>query len=272
MPMGLSAKAQQEDLSSQAVNRNVVLSTLEHPAVLAPAAIGGLGLAGLLLIEPSLIMMSVAGIGSLVAAGVWATNIGLRRDYFAKKYVEEITQKMNERRRMAIKELSDALENVGFEHGQNQFKRSQQKFDTFKSMLDKKLNPSELTHVRYLGMAEQVYLSTLDNLIAISHIMHSISVIDADYVEERLDDISSDESAESGREVQALKERLALKDQQQDKVKKLLSQNEEALTKMDLTIAAIAEMRTDNRQASMDMESAMGELGRLAKRAKDYEV
>lgn len=270
--MTMSEKSQQQDLSSRAVNRSVMLSTLEHPTVLAPAAIGGLGLAGLMLIEPSALILAVAALGSLFAAGSWAANVGLRRDYFAKKYVEEITRKMDERRKAAMKELSDTLATVKFERGQKQFDRSHQKFEAFRKMLDKKLNPSELTYARYLGMAEQVYLSTLDNLIAISNIMHSIQVIDTDYTKERLINLSKSHSEESTRERLALEERLNLKKMQQEKVSKLFSQNEEALTKMDVTIAAIAEMRTDNRQASMDMESAMSELGRLAKRAKHYEV
>ena len=58
--------------------------------------------------------------------------------------------------------------------------------------------------------------------------------------------------------------------QQTGKIEGLLAQNEEALGRFDTAIAAIADMKTGAERATMDMESAMGELARIAKRARDY--
>ncbi len=260
------------DFSADAINKNVLKSTIEHPTVLIPTAIGGLGLAALALIEPSVIFMVIAGVGSLLGALSWGANFSLRRDFFAKRYIERVAKQVEEMRIEKTQALQALLGDVQSEQGMTQFARSQEKFQAFEQMLNKKLNPTELTYSRFMGMAEQVYLSILDNLTDVANIMQSLKAIDAGYVYDRLKEVEGQSMDEHAHQEQgALKKRLELRESQEDKVRQLLAQNEEAMTQMDLTIASVAAMRTDGQQASMDMESAMAELGRLASRAKNYE-
>ena len=74
--------------------------------------------------------------------------------------------------------------------------------------------------------------------------------------------------------MKALQERMELLKTQKAKIQVRLSKNEQAMTKIDKVMAAIAEMNTGgaDKQANMDIEDAMKELTVLAERAKDYNV
>jgi hypothetical protein len=137
-------------------------------------------------------------------------------------------------------------------------------------MLGEKLTPGELTYARYLGTAEQVYLSALDNLGAMAGLLRSAGAIDEPYVRQRMTQLQGQADVHSQRELQTLEQRLALRRTQLERVADLLARNEEAMTQMDVATAEIAAMRTGTKQASLDMETAMSELARLARRAKDY--
>lgn len=262
------------DFSQSAVQKAVAKSTLEHPGVLYPGALSVLGGFAALLFGGSPLFIAAAAGGAGVAFVSWLINYGMRRDHFANAYIKKVHQQMEQQRHRRKKQVSQALKEVRSSEGQSQFDRLGEKFDAFERLLAKKLNPSELTYGRYLGIAEQVYLGGIDNLQQVANSLSAIQVIDIGYIDNRLSKLrkSADHDAEAAKEIAALEQRLALHQQQSAKVKGLLAQNEEAMTKIDLTMAAIADMRAEDVHASMDIESAMEELHRLAGRAKDYSV
>jgi hypothetical protein len=258
------------DFSKPAVQKAVAINTLEHPAVLYPTAISVLGGFAALLMGANPILLAIAGGGVGAAFLSWAVNFGLRRDHFANQYVKKLHAQMENQRLARKQELDKVLAEVNSEEGRSQFSRITEKFTTFEKLLAQKLNPGELTYGRYLGMAEQVYLGALDNLQRVADTLKMMSVIDLEYTQKRLLQLQNTPSELNAKETSTLQERLALHSKQADKVQTLLSQNEEAMTKMDMTIAAIADMRTEDGRASIDIETAMNELQRLADKAKDY--
>ena len=70
--------------------------------------------------------------------------------------------------------------------GAEQFKRMQEKYQNVRELLEQKLSSGELAFGRFIGAAEQVYLSTLDNLKQAVTIMRSAGSIDPVYINERL--------------------------------------------------------------------------------------
>jgi len=140
-------------------------------------------------------------------------------------------------------------------------------------LLDQKFNTGELAHASYLGAAEQVYLSVLDNLLRVVSLLHGASAIDLDYIRQRQEELQGlghlDNADE--RELQTLKKREQLRRSHLDQVNQLLTANEESMTAMDETSAAIAMLQTGSGLAEVDMETAMSYLKELAGRANDYE-
>jgi len=258
------------DFSQAAVNRQVLRQTVQHPSVLYTGLVGALGLAGALILGPGVLTLGAALVGTLGAAAVWGANYSLGRERFAQRYIQQAMEQLEQRRKVQAKDIRAALEETGSAEGARQFARLGDKFAAFRRMLSDKLRPGELTYARYLGTAEQVYLSALDNLGVIAGLLRSAGAIDEPYVRQRVQDLQGRSDAHSKRELKALEQRLALRRTQLDRVADLLARNEEAMTQMDVATAEIAAMSTGTKQASVDMETAMNELARLARRAKDY--
>ncbi len=270
MPKNINVKP--FDFSQTAVKKAVIRNTVEHPLVLYPAVLSVLGFFSIGVFGFSPLSITVAASGFGIAVVTWLVNYGLRRNKFANAYVNKLHQKMEQRRQSHIRFLETALADVQSTEGQSQFKRLGEKFAIFETILAKKLNPHELTYGRYLGMAEQVYLGAIDNLQHVTNTLKSLQAINADYLQQRLETLQTmnPRTVEVEQEIASLTQRQILYDKQYKNVTVLLAQNEEAMTKLDVTIAAINDMRTEDGSATMDIETAMNELQRLANRAKDY--
>jgi hypothetical protein len=262
------------DLSQAAVSRAVLATTVQKPYVLYPAAIGILGAAAALLLGPSSLFVVPAVLGGVVGLGSWAVDYFLRRDRHASEYLRALHRDLSDRRSRAVHDLRRELGEIGSKEGLAQLGRLGERLGAFQVLLDKKLAPSELTHGRYLGMVEQLYLSGLDNLRRVVHTLASIEAIDEDYVKSRTSDLKCvrDPSAAQAQELESLQTRLTLKETQRAKVEHWLAQNERAITQIDSTMAAIASMETVRGHAATDLETAMRELADLARRAPEYKI
>ncbi len=152
----------------------------------------------------------------------------------------------------------------------DQFHDIQKKIENFREVLGKKLNSEEMTFSRYIGSAEQVYLSVLDNLEKISTILESISTIDVSYIDERLQALKKLKSpAEAdGEERKTLLERQKLRDDRLQEVNELLTENEQAMTELEKATVSLVSITKS--RASVDMETARKQLEELALRAHQY--
>jgi len=171
---------------------------------------------------------------------------------------------------MLVGLLAD-LEAVGSERGVNQLRMLREKRDSLTEVLRRRLNAGELTYGRYVGTAQSVYLAGIDNLSEVSVALQSISAIDHDYIESRLDELTEandSEGEEIIRERSSLEDRRSLHQTQMTRAAALLAQNESAMTVLDRTASAIADAPMG--QTPTDAEAAMQQLEELAARAAKY--
>ncbi len=260
------------DFSPTAIRREVARETLQKPYVLYPVAVAVLGALASVLLGPSLLFSSALIGGSLAGLGSWILDTTLRKETHVAQHLNDLRSILAKRVKDSIHNLKRDLTRINAQEGLNQLTRLQDKYTVFQELLRGKLNKNELTYNRYLGMTEQVYLAGLDNLNSIAAIMKSISAMDTAHIQGRsreLEQVTNPNTAEK-KELTALQARDHLRLSQQQKVRTLLSQNEEAMTTMDKLMAALAEMDSGLSRATMDMESAMQELERLTLRAKKY--
>lgn len=138
------------------------------------------------------------------------------------------------------------------------------------AVLQRRLDSGELTYSRYLASAQQVYATAIDNLHEVSVASESISTIDEGYVRRRLAELRNDRADEESavRERETLERRLELRDSQRRRIARLLAQNEAALTALDRTSTALADVPMGKRPEDADV--AMAALEELADRASKY--
>jgi hypothetical protein len=273
-----TASATVADFSLHAVGKAVLADTLQHPLTLYPMVLGVLGTAATLLLDfPFTVLAgSVAAMGGGVMS--WIVNFFFRGDDFARRYLQGRQEAVALRRMEMLVTLREELMQYRAtpgagkfsEQGIQQLEQIQKRLTALREILAGKVDSGELIHSRYLGVAEQVYLSVLDNLGDMIPILKSAGTIDADHISRRLKELKRLENPSDAdrEEVETLTKRTALRTQQLQRANVLLTRNEEALTHLDDATAAVANMDTDEAQASIDLEAAIEELQRLAKIAQ----
>jgi hypothetical protein len=260
------------DLSKRAVDWAVLSGSLQHPAVVYPAAAGVLGGIGAALLTASPVLVTGAVVGGGVALLSLGVNFLFRRDYFASRYLESAHQSLVAYRAALLDNLEQDLGEHKSREGLAQLERFGEKLKAFEEVLDDKLGRKELTHARFLGIAEQVYLSGMDNLRQVALAKKGAGTVDEAYIRGRIKSLGDSEAMSPARkqELASLRQQLELAAKQQASVESLLAQNEQALAQLDLALAAVTDMKTGSSQSSVSMETAMSDLQQIASRAGAY--
>jgi hypothetical protein len=280
--MGEQKVVLQADLgnfSTSSIRKAVRNESLLHPLVLFPAAIGLLsGFAALLYDLPLLFL----GMGGLLAvgAGTSVINYFFREKTISSKYLDKLSRELQKKRELMLEGLGNDLKRCASipdaeaygRQGQEQFIMVGKKYDRLRELLKKKFKTGELTYGTYLGAAEQVYLSVLDNLLKIVSLMQSVETIDPAYIASKTEELRSLKQVDPAdeREFETLQTRFELRQNLLQQINTLLTENEESVTAMDETIAAIAELQTGKGLAEVDLQTAMSRLREVAGRTSLY--
>lgn len=215
---------------------------------------------------PGLLTGILAGL-AVVAAVAWPLTMSatgtLRELQFAVPRVEDVDPG-------EIAALTAELAALPDAQPAEQFVALQQKRQSLLKVLERRLDAGEITYARYLATAQQVYNSALHNLHEVWVAHESISSIDETYIERRLAELSIDDSddASTERERNTLVQRRDLRTTQRRRIAQLLAQNESALTALDRTATALADVPIGKRPE--DADAAMKALDELAARAGQY--
>jgi hypothetical protein len=260
------------DLSKRAVDWAVLSGSLQHPAVVYPAVAGVLGGIGAALLTASPVLVAGAVVGGGVALLSLGVNCLFRRDFFASRYLESAHQSVVAYRAALLENLEEGLREHKAHEGLSQLERFGEKVKAFEEVLDGKLGRKELTYARFLGIAEQVYLSGMDNLRQVALAKKSAATIDESYIRGRIKSLggSAEPSPARKQELASLQQQLEVAAKQQAGIESLLAQNEQALAQLDLALAAVTDMKTGSSQSSVSMETAMSDLQDIASRAGAY--
>lgn len=264
-----SYRSASRDFSKKSIGRAATASALKHwtfqysLALLAGAAIFG-AIVGL---SEAVFWMGIGALAASCLSFTWKRYF--REDAFEKQYVDAMRREIECETQQKRKQLAGDLAKVGCPDGVAQLKQLQADFDSLAELLQTKLDTSEITYQRYLGMAEEVFLSGIDNLMKVLTALMSISEIDEDQIAARLARLEKEtQSPERGSEMNALRSRLEIRKRALDKVRRLLAENEMAITKLEETALLIADMDTGLDEGKVDMENSMKDLMRIVERAR----
>jgi hypothetical protein len=151
-----------------------------------------------------------------------------------------------------------------------QLRAIQEKRDSLVGVLNSRLEAGEMTYARYLSSAQHVYLAALENLREVAVAEQSVSAIDHNYIDHRLEELVDHEGEAAVTERRSLEDRRSLRMTQETKVASLLAQNETAMTVLDRTAIALADATIGRKP--QDAEAAMKALQEMADRAGKYAI
>lgn len=223
----------------------LVLSVLDPPVVLVIVLIG------------LVVVAAVAWPFTMSATGT------LAKLQFEIPRVEEVDPR-------EIAALRDELASLADTQPTEQLDALLQKRQSLINVLQRRLDAGELTYARYLATSQQVFASAVDNLREVAVASESISTIDESYIDRRLAELTGDDSdlESAERERDTLERRRTLRSTQRRRIAQLLAQNESALTALDRTTTALADVPIGKKPE--DADAAMLALEELADRAAKY--
>ena len=250
----------------------------QHPLTTWPIAIGlaggfGVALLGIMSIPAAIVLGSLFTVGG---AANWAVRYFGGKEDFAKKYLEEHHRQFELLRQRRVGALGEELEALDCSQGHDQVSQFEAKFQNLVDVLKRILSEGELTFGRYLGAAETVYKSGIENLDQIVTILTSIREIDRDELESKIRRLNrvSEKTEADGRLFKTFQERASLYDNAKSEVENLLVSNEEALTTLDKTAGAVGMIKKNN--GGCDLDDAMADLlsliGRINRRTSSVLV
>ncbi len=258
-----------DKFSRKAIKKAVLQETVQKPLTLYPAVVGLLGAFSVLLFGATTVTLSAVIVGSVLTSLGWLYEYFGKGENYSLQYLENIHKKIKEESERKLLQLERELNDVNAEQASNQLSSLVNKFEAFQTILSKKFEQGELTYSRYLGIAEQVFLAALDNLENMYLALKSISAVDEAQIRRKIAKIQEDESHKE-EQLEALRKRIEIKQQQLKRIDKLLVQNEKALTELDNVTTKLANVQTQKGRASVAMDLAMEELSRIAENTERY--
>lgn len=253
-------------LNARKIKKATLSATVQQPTAVYPTSLGVLAGTYLLAFGVSPVALGLCVGGLAIGAGGWLFEYFVRGDRHALAIVNEVRRQLAEKRRAAIAKIETELQLLKHQDGLRQLQQLTQKFDNFEQVLGKKLDSGEITYNRYLAMAEQVFLNALDNLEQLAFALQSVAAINMELIQQRLRQLPAGDE-----QIGVLQARVDLWQEQQTLSRALLLENERAMTQLDRVSARLAQVRTKESEAVMDMENAMSELESLINKAKQYE-
>ena len=243
-------------------------SVLRYPPTwIAAVVLGATVWLVLSVLDPPGIFVVILIVLALVAAVAWPFTMSatgtLAKLQFEVPRVEEIDPAELASLRTELARLADT-------QPMEQLDALLQKRQSLINVLTRRLDAGELTYGRYLSTSQQVFGSGLDNLHEVALAYESISTIDETYIDRRLAELAGDDSdvEAATRERDTLGRRRELRTTQRRKIAQLLAQNESALTALDRTTTALADVPMGKKPE--DADAAMAALEELADRAAKY--
>jgi hypothetical protein len=215
----------------------------------------------------------IIGGALLLGGGTWAWKRFFKGDKFFDYYRDHLRQLLDEDTERRRHELQRSLEAYGNKHACEQLEQFQIKIKVFIEILDMKFpDKNQLTYNRYYTIAQEVFLSGIDNLNEVLLIHKTLDAIDMDYIERSLQRLERREQDDVTKREQnsLLQSKQQYLDQQQD-IKNLMAQNEEALGKLDEAIVQVQDIkRSANNEGQLDMEASMEQLHRMAQQSYKF--
>lgn len=214
----------------------------------------------------------------VVLAGITGLSIATLTGYLLKKTVfgrhaamlkiiEKVRHETMRDRQQMMGLVKEKLIELQHPVGINQLSQLENKFVTFSQVLDLQFDRDELTHKRYLTVAEQLYFGAIDNLRTVTTLRLGMAAINVSQIEQSLNDANLGEKRR-----EAMVQRLAIYQQSFSSEQEILARNEQVMTKLDEVTSRLSAIKSRDGLGSLKLDSAMREIRHLIERVNDYDL
>ena len=191
--------------------------------------------------------LATIGIGSLIVNGF------IRRDAFALEAMQKINAKLERDR---IKNMGILSSKLDSELTRQQLERIQDKFSTFRDVLNERFQKGTITYNRFLSTAQEIFKLSVKRIEEIHLKEKQIAGIDCKGAEKRLRQLNKEDESDPTvvSEKASLQSRIDIKGKNEQRIKEILASNEQAITKFDIVMDQMSENECSEQELSFLME------------------
>ena len=237
----------------RAANREAAKSTFGTDIVVYGLLVTMVGCLSLLTGGFGLAPVSLAAGGSLVATVSWTFTYLRHRKHFVALYLKEWNTRLQFVRDEELVCLAARLEALGVNEGTAQLKQLKRGFETFRRVLRKKFNVTELTYQRYDLLVENLFLSVMDNFERSAERLEAVASF-------RQEDGSTSNPTDTRSAVEVLR----------SSAKALLTKNKAVLAALKKASVKMSKVQTRRGRARLELDAALEELSGMIENVHRY--
>ncbi len=260
-------------MTPDAVKSDVLNTLMYNPLTFFPM----LGAVGLVffwwLFQASWIFTVLGAMAFLFGAAYFCVNFFMRFDVYRNKYFSKLREENEREARRALRDIEDFLGERDFTQGADQVSKLENKMAGFEKVLNRRFQVGEMAHARYHKVAEQVFITAIDNLQNIVVQLEAVDNIDVDYIQRRYEELEVIAEENDGlsdsqmKEGATLTERFELVEKHESAVEGLLALNEQAMTELDKFSSTVSTAKTEGRDVEAELQARMASLVKLSEEA-----
>lgn len=242
-----------EDFTADAVNREVLKYTLQHPATIYPvtgAAVAAM--AGFAVGFSPLLLGLALGAGA-VGAGAWVVNFVIRGETLAARHVNHLRELRRTTGILQADELAQKCEELGFSEGHKEAEELRIAYERLRAFLDNEIENQPETG-RYVVLAEDAYQEGLQALSRALNTFQALSEVDGRALESELMSWRKQRDAKAKGEIDAaLDDKIASHERR-------LEQYESAEAEVEALLAKSNSLEGALEQAYLELSRGRGSL------------
>lgn len=242
---------------SDEIQKQAQYLSLLHPMNIYPTTVGGIALL-YNVVEVSIVASALGGAALCVGIGATIFNRFVNTNTFyemASKQHHAKQQRMHEER---VDYLKNKLSELGQHAAMEQLGSLEVKINTFNETLNKRFNGGGLTFSRFSSIGDSIYSNALKAYEEIILIQRQATQINHTKIATELRELKKSNPASP--KIKELESRLNIKLDLRSRTENMLMSNEQAITKLDLTMSQFGDITTET-----EINWAMQELQSLSK-------
>lgn len=258
-----------KDVSPKAIHHAVLSEIAKKPIIIYPTALVLLEILALVFTGINTLSLIMIAVGMFLAISSWLWQYFVNGPKHALFFVNACQENIELKRRTTLDTVRKDMMSAKDHESIQQIDLFQHHYDTFIEALSSVIGANKLRFRRYLTIAEQVFLSGLDNLESAALAMRSVNAADAEHIEEALSRLENDNSDQATQEIAKHTARLQLRNSQRQRANTLLLENEQSLTQLDSISKKISTMSPSAIDPEWNLDAAMLTLQKLITRSKN---
>jgi hypothetical protein len=258
-----------EDFTGEAVQRAVLLQTIQHPSTILPAAVGTVALLWSTVIDLSPASLAAALGSFFIGASAWIWNYYVQGEKRAGEHVRELLARRTQVRARDVEELAEECRDAGFEEGAREARQLAASYDKLRAFLEETMNDGNLSARRFQVLAEDTYQQGVSIVRRALGGFRALKTVDVDALKAERDtwrqqlrrrELAAAERDALDRKVVAHTQRLDLCDERRRALHLLLAEANELETALETTYLHCVDLMTTDTATVLRQENAAKQL------------